>query len=210
MAAPAAGHGDRHPYESEIGGIVPATAGAGIEVRILDHDSQVELTNRSGHRVIVKGYEGEPYARLESDGPVYVNLRSPSRPLSSDRFGRTPPTGREDASASPRWSLIGEDGRLAWYDRRAHYRRRGVPDQVDDPAKRTRIRDYWIPILVGGIPARIEGSLYWTGKKGFPTGPFLALLTITGLCGLFGARMLGRLRSPGSESPGGELPQVEE
>ncbi len=177
---------------------------------MLDHDAQVELTNRSGRRVIIKGYEGEPYARVESDGPVYLNLRSPSRPLSNDRFGLTLPTGQEDATAPPRWSLVGEDGRLAWYDRRAQYRRRGVPAAVDDTAKRTQIRDYRIPLLVGGEPARIEGSLYWTGKKGFPTGPFLALLVVTGLCGLFGGWALKRMRSAGDEDPRGEPRQVEE
>jgi hypothetical protein len=193
-----------------IGGIVPAGLGAGIEVRMLDHDAQVELTNRSGHRVIVEGYEGEPYARLESNGPVYLNLRSPSRPLSNDRFGLTPPIGREDAAARPEWSLVGEDGRLAWYDRRAQYRRRGVPAAVDDAGERTRIRDYRIPLLVGDAPARIEGSLYWTGERGFPTAPFLALLVTTGFCGLFGGWALKRMRSSGSGPPEGEPRQVGE
>lgn len=180
-----------------IAGIEPAVVGAGIEVRMLDYDEQVELVNRSGRTVIVRGYEGEPYARVESGGPVFLNLRSPSRPLSNDRFGRTRPTGNEDTSAPPRWIRVGDEGRLAWYDRRSHYRGGDIPAAVEDPDERRLIRDFRIPIEVGGSSAWVAGSLYWTGKKSFPTAVFLALLVGTGVCGLFGAWALKRMREPG-------------
>lgn len=194
FAGQARGHDASHPYESVIEGISPAAAARGIEVRMLDYDSQVELTNRSGRRVVITGYEGEPYARIDADGGVYLNRRSPSLPLSADRLGRGPATGKGDASAPPEWSRIGSDGRLAWFDRRSHIRKDGVPPQVEDTSERSLIWDYRIPIEVGGSPAEIKGSLFWNGKDKFPTGLFVGLLIATGLCALFGAWALKRMR----------------
>ena len=161
---------------------------------MLDYDSQAELTSTSEEPVTVIGYFGEPYARIDPDGSVYLNMRSPSVPLSSDRLGQGPATGREDADAAPEWSRIGSDGCLAWYDKRSHYRKNGLPPEVVDSSERTLIREYRIPLRVGETPARIDGSLYWTGEDGFPTGIFVGLLIATGLCGLFGAWAWRRMR----------------
>lgn len=161
---------------------------------MLDYDSQVELTNASGSPITVIGYEGEPYARIDPDGSVWLNMRSPSVPLSADRLGQGPVSGREDASAPPEWNRIGSNGQLAWFDRRSHYRKNGLPPEVSDSSRRTLIREYRIPLRVGNVPARIEGSLYWTGEDGFPTAIFVGLLVATGLGGLFGAWAWGRMR----------------
>ena len=175
-APPAGAHEGEHAFESLISGLSPVTAGTGIEVRMLDYDEQIELINRSGKTVIVEGYAGEPYARVESEGPVWLNLRSPSLAPSNDRWGRTPPRGDEDASRPPNWVKVGDHGRLTWFDRRSHYRRPGTPPAVTDAGQRQQLWDYRIPISVGGAPAEILGSLHWTGRRSFPLAAFLALL----------------------------------
>lgn len=198
--AGAAAHGEPHLYESVITGIQPAGAAAGVTARIIDFDSQVELTNRSGKTVLVEGYEGEPYARIESGGAVFLNARSPSMAPSNDRLGRTPPTGNEDADAPPNWIRVGNEGKFAWFDRRAHYRRKGLPEVVTDEAVRTLVWSWSIPITVGHRPAAVEGDLYWLGRRPFPTGVFLVILLLTAAGGLFGAWAIRRVREEAGES----------
>ena len=206
-AVPAQAHDERHAFESSISSLEPARLGVGIQVRVLDHDSQVELTNASGRTVIVIGYEGEPYARVESAGPVFLNVRSPALPLSNDRWGRTPPTGSEDAAAPPRWVRVGDRGKLSWFDRRAQFRGSGTPARVTDPASRQKLWDYRIPLLVGDERAEIRGTLYWTGRRPFPIAVFLVLLIATAACALFGAWVLKRLNAADAPPPSGPGPQ---
>ncbi len=195
----AAAHDGSHAFASVVDGITPSPLGAGIDVRMLDADEQLELVNRSGHTVVVEGYEGEPYARITSDGPVFVNVMSPSMAPSNDRLGRTRPNGNEDASAPPRWVRVGDGGRYRWFDRRTHYRRQGVPSAVTDREERTKLWDYRIPITVGTEAAEIRGTLYWVGIASFPTALFVVMLVATAACLLFGAWVLKRLRSGDEE-----------
>lgn len=195
LAVPTAqAHDSGHDFESIISGVMPVHLGAGIELRVVDYDEQIELVNESGETVIVMGYDGEPYARVESAGSVSLNLRSPALAPNNDRWGRTEPTGSEDAAAPPHWAKVGDSGRLTWFDRRSHYRRSGVPPQVADTAARQKLRDYRIPLKVGDEPAEIRGSLYWAGRRPFPVTAFVALLIGTAGVGLFGAWTLKRLR----------------
>lgn len=192
--AAAAAHGGPHLYQSVIKGIEPPEAGRGVEVRMIDFDSQVEVINRSGKTVTVAGYEGEPYARIVSSGPVYLNARSPSMAPSNDRLGKTRPTGNEDAAAPPNWIKVGEGGRFRWFDRRTQFRKTGLPAAVTDETRRTLVWSWQIPIRVGRSPAEIRGDLIWLGRRPFPTGIFLVILFSTAACGLFGAWALKRMR----------------
>ncbi len=187
-------HGGSHSFESVVEGIAPAELADGIEVRVLDSDEQLELVNRSGRAVIVEGYDGEPYARVESAGPVYLNVRSPALHVNNDRWGATEPSRAADASAPPEWVQVGDGGRLAWFDRRIQYREQGTPAAVADPSARTKLWSYEVPITVGDRPAAIRGTLYWTGRKPFPTELLVVVLVVTGGGALLGAWMLKRLR----------------
>lgn len=195
-------HGEPHLYESVIEGVRPAGASARIEFRIIDFDSQVQLTNRSGRTVVVEGYEGEPYLRIDGDGRVFLNARSPSMAPSNDRLGRTRRTGHEDADARPNWIRVADGGSFTWFDRRTHYRRRGRPSAVTDEAERTRLWRWRIPFTVGERSAAVEGSLYWLGRRPFPTGLFLFLLLSTAGASLFGAWAIRRMRETGRVEDG--------
>ncbi|MCO5316579.1 MAG: hypothetical protein M9938_10550 [Solirubrobacterales bacterium] len=205
LPATAMAHGGPHLYESVVMGVEPPIPG--VEVRMIDFDSQVELTNRSGRTVVVEGYEGEPYARIESGGKVYLNARSPSMAPSNDRLGRTRPTGAEDPDAAPNWILVGSGGRFRWFDRRTQYRRKGLPEAVSDETARTRVWRWQIPLTIGQSPAVVEGELFWLGRRQFPTGVFLVILFSTAGCGLFGAWALRRMReAPDPEEPDDRTP----
>ena len=200
----AAAHEGSHFFESVVDGITPSRLAAGIDVRMIDADARLELTNRSGSTVVVRGYAGEPYARIASEGLVEVNVLSPSMAPSNDRLGRTPPSGNEDASAPPRWVRVGDGGRYSWYDRRTHYRGAGTPAAVSDRERRTSLWDYRVPITVGGEDASITGTLYWVGVSSFPTGLFVGMLIATAGCLLFGAWVLTRARR---DAAGGGEPE---
>ncbi len=193
--AGASAHEGRHAFESVIAGPFPERLATGIDLRVIDWDERVELVNRSGRTVVVHGVAGEPYLRIESRGPVFMNVRSPAAPLNNDRWGRTRPSGREDASAPPAWVRVGEGGRFVWFEHRAQYRPAGVPPQVTDRAEPMRIRDYRIPLTVGGEPAEIRGTLNWVGYRPFPNVAFVTLLLASAAVALFGAVTLGRLRN---------------
>ncbi len=201
-ARSAVAHDGSHAYESVVEGITPPRLATGIDVRMIDDDEQLEVTNRSGETVTVRGYWDEPYARIESAGPVFINVLSPSMALSHDRLGRTPPNGDEDAAAAPRWVRVGDGGRHRWFDRRTHYREAGTPPAVADRGKRTKLWDYRVPITVGREEAVITGSLFWVGTGSVPTVPLVILLLATAGCLLLGAHVLKGFRKGEDDADG--------
>ena len=177
-AVPAEAHKGSPNYRSTVRSVVPPVAG--LKVRVLNYDDRLELLDRTGQGVEIRGYAGEPYARLLSDGTVEVNKRSPSYYLNVDRFGdgQVPPDARNDAP--PRWDVIDKTGRFEWHDNRIHYMSKSLPNQVTDRKQRTKIFDWRIPIVVGGDPVRLRGDLYWvpSASGGVPRGALVALAAI--------------------------------
>src|SRR4051812_40753324 len=84
-AVPAEAHKGSPNYRSTVRSVVPPVPG--LKVRVLNYDDRLELLYRTGQGVEIRGYAGEPYARLLSDGTVEVNKRSSSYCLNVDRFG---------------------------------------------------------------------------------------------------------------------------
>src|SRR5215211_4262842 len=101
-ADPAAAHGgqgaERSPaanYRTSISAVTPDAEG--LEVRVREAGSRIELTNRTGKDITVSGYEGEPYLRITPNG-VFENTRSPATYLNRDRRGRAAVPATADAS----------------------------------------------------------------------------------------------------------------
>lgn len=199
LPASALAHQGNPNFRSEIDSVEPASLGKGIELEIVNFDDHVRLVNRSGKEVIVKGYDGEPYARIEADGTVSVNLNSPAYYLNEDRYADVQIPARADAKAAPDWKQVADDGTFEWHDHRSHYMGQGTPPQVKDESVETKVFDYMIPIEVGGKPARVNGTLTWvgTGSKA-PVIPFVILgLAIIAALGFWVVR-----RRRGDEDPG--------
>lgn len=199
--ATACAHEGNPNFRSEITSVEPESLGEGLQFEVINYDDHVRLANHSGKSVLIKGYDGEPYARLKADGTVEVNLNSPSYYLNDDRYGEVKVPARADVKAAPDWKQIGDDGEFSWHDHRSHYMSPSTPPQVKDESKETKIFDYTIPIEVGGRPARVNGTLTWVGNGSkAPVVPFIVLGLAIVAAIVFWLRR--RRQDDGSQEPG--------
>ena len=185
-ATPAAAHGrggDTTNYES----VITSRPAGGLRWRVLAHDLYLELENRSNQRVIVLGYQEEPYLRFEPGGAVYRNERSPAVYLNRSRDGEAPPDSA-DHEAPPRWRRVADDGTYRWHDHRIHWMGDRPPAAVRaDPDRRAVVNPWQVDFLVGGDAGRLRGELRWHPSR--PATPWIALtLVIAALGVVAGAR----------------------
>ncbi len=200
-AAPTAhAHQGNPNYRSVIDQVAPKLPG--VRLQVLSLDDRLELQNTSGKTVVVKGYQGEPYARILGDGTVQVNHNSPAFYLNNDRTstGKVPASAK--AGATPEWQIVDRAGRFQWHDHRIHWMSTIAPKQVTDKTKRTKVFDWKVPLQVGTTNASVDGTLFWagTGGGGTPVGAYagLALIALLGL----GAVVVVRRRR-GADAPVG-------
>lgn len=162
---------------SQVTEVEPATPA--VAVRVTGGDAFLEVDVRPGHRVQVLGYGDEsdrPFLRIERDGTVVGDVRSPSYHRSLDRAGRTPVPDDARADASPRWEILGRGGSHAWHDHRIH-----VTDPTASPpgsADRRHVADRWeVPLLVDGERVTVRGRLLWVPPAPWwpPAGIAIAL-----------------------------------
>jgi len=182
--APAAhAHQGNPNYRSVIDRVSPKLPG--VRLQVLSLDDRLELQNTSGKTVVVKGYQGEPYARILGDGTVQVNHNSPAFYLNSDRTstGKVPASAK--AGATPDWQVVDRAGRFQWHDHRIHWMSTIAPKQVTDKTKRTKVFDWKVPLQVGATTASVNGTLFWagTGGGGAPVAAYagLAVIALLGL-----------------------------
>jgi len=182
--APAADAHQGNPnYRSVIDRVSPKLPG--VRLQVLSLDDRLELQNTSGKTVVVKGYQGEPYARILGDGTVQVNHNSPAFYLNNDRTstGKVPVSAK--AGATPDWQVVDRAGRFQWHDHRIHWMSTIAPKQVTDKTKRTKVFDWKVPLQVGATTASVNGTLFWagTGGGGAPVAAYagLAVIALLGL-----------------------------
>jgi hypothetical protein len=182
-AAAAWGHSGNPNYRSEIRGLVPNVPG--IDIEVLNYDDRLLLTNRSGKRVLVKGYDGEPYIRIQPDGLVEVNKRSPSFYLNEDRFAQVEVPAEAKKGATPQWDEISRTGRYEWHDHRIHWMSKTKPPQVKDENKQTKVSSWRVPLQVGDRDANLTGTLRWEPTdSSAPTAAYIALGAVAVASGL--------------------------
>ena len=177
-------------YHSTITGVDPRMPG--LRFSILYGDDQVELKNRSGKTVIIKGYSGEPYLRFAPSG-IYVNIKSPAGFLNQDRYARVQVPKSASAKAKPQWEKLAGGDVWAWHDHRIHYMNPIPPPQIKAaPRKPHHVFDWKVPATENGKKFFIAGSLDYKPppKKDFPYGLVISLAALVGagLIGLFALR----------------------
>ncbi len=156
-AAAAHGGGGALGFRSEVTRITPAVSGVTAVVR--DFDDRLQLDNDTGKRLIVLGYEGEPYLAFDG-GRVYRNTRSPATYLNDDRFGDVALPPQVDPKATPQWEEVAQEEGYEWHDHRIHWMSRELPPTVrnakDEPH---HVFDWQVPVRLEGRPLVIAGSL---------------------------------------------------
>jgi hypothetical protein len=183
IAGPAAADpaGPTH-FRSSITDIVTGDEGlSDVEVEVLGGDAFLVVRATRGTQVQIPGYEGEPYARIEADGTVEVNTRSPARWLNDERFGLPDAElpAQADADAPPRWEPVGMEGEYAWHDHRIHWMSPTLPPSVDTGRDEVQQVTAWtVPLVIDGREVTIEGELDWLPgpSPALPTGALLLTL----------------------------------
>ena len=186
LASPAAAHGGPGGddpggtnYRTRILEVSPEVAG--LDIRVIEAGARLELVNDTGEEVIVRGYEDEPFLRINDDG-VFENLRSPATYLNRSRQASSAIPPEADADASSDWRLV-DTGRVArWHDHRAHWMGGDPPAVVDEPGSEHVVLPSWVvPIDIGDESVDVSGDLVWVpGSSPWPHY-LLALALAAGL-----------------------------
>jgi hypothetical protein len=174
-ATPALAHEGNPDYES----VITAVEGVeGLRAEILNGDDRLLLVNTGSAPVIVEGYDGEPYARIQPRGTVEVNERSSATYLNEERFGQVDVPAAVDPKAPPKWKAVGRNGRFEFHDHRVHWMLENKPPKVDDESKRTKIMDWKVPLRAGSTSASIDGQLFWRGRSEGVSPAIIALCAL--------------------------------
>jgi hypothetical protein len=112
-------------------------------VRIAESDQALGVTVRSGHAVVVLGYTGEPFVRINGAG-VAVNGASPTAAATGLLKGLP-----RSAGVGPGWHFRSSRRSVVWHDTRV----RGLPSSVQR-------RTWVVPIVVDGRRVRLEGEVW--------------------------------------------------
>ena len=147
-------------YQTRLKSVTPVIAG--VDVRVIEAGSRLELTNTTDEDIIVVGYQEEPYLRVGPDG-VFENRRSPAVYLNASRQGDSTIPGNADPEADPDWRKI-SDGHVArWHDHRIHWMGNQDPPAVrrDPGSSHVVIPDWTIAMRMGDRTIRATGDLIW-------------------------------------------------
>jgi hypothetical protein len=172
-------------FRSVVDSVDPPTEPVRFEV--LGGDAFLRVRADPGTTVLVPGYDSEPYLRIDADGSVWRNERSPAAHINDQRDG----TGGEfpedvDASAPPRWVRVGDGGEVAWHDHRIHWM---VPG--DPPVDQDGVVQHWtVAVVVNGSEVSVSGRLLYLDDV-FPWAVAVLLGTAVVTVAAFGGRRGG-------------------
>lgn len=156
-------------YESEVTRVDPQPVG--VTLSVAGGDSFLEVAVDLGHEVLVPGYNGEPYVRIDPDGTVWVNEDSPTPYINEDRFGGVDIPSNADGKGDPRWTRVGSGGRYAWHDHRTHWMSTDRPPNVAGDVRQV-VFPWKLPMVIDGQDVSVEGQLEWLPSRS-PAVPLL-------------------------------------
>lgn len=156
-------------YRSVVTGVEPDPTGVTIEV--IGGDAFLSVAIADGHSILVEGYFGEPYLRIDPDGSVWLNTLSPARYINQDRYGLSGVPDFADADASPEWERVGDGGAFAWHDHRIHWMSYDMPPTIAGDRAQS-VFPWTLTIWIDGVETEIHGELIWFPSVN-PFGPLL-------------------------------------
>ena len=198
-------------YRPVLGSVVsalssPAQPQPGVFVAMVPGPRPALLVqNQSKGAVVVRGKQGEPFARIGRRG-VQVNLKSPTH--QEDQRSKGASSGATaDPAAAPRWRRVDEAPRYLWFDARAHYAPGQPPDAIANRRSRTVLKRWTVPLESSAGPTAIQGTTSWVPKPR-PATPVdrtsVTALIVIGLATVVGlvAAAVARLRRTRAGAPG--------
>ncbi len=156
-------------YRSVVNTVDPPPSGVAVDV--VGGDAFLSVAASPGHTVEIPGYFGEAYLRIDEEGRVWWNQRSPARYINRDRYGISGVPDTADPRAEPEWEQIGSGGTFAWHDHRIHWMSADLPPTIG--GDRAEIVFPWtVSITIDGVETEIRGELLWFPSTN-PIGPIL-------------------------------------
>ena len=153
----------------------------GLEVRIVEAGSRIQVENRTGVELIVLGNKTppEPYLRIGPEG-VFQNRLSPATYINASRDGEDPPESASDAKSDEvDWEKVSSEPVARWHDHRIHWMAPVNPPQVRSaPGKRHVVIPEWVvPMRLGAETVEAKGELVWEpGPSALPWYGLVVLL----------------------------------
>ncbi|HZQ79868.1 MAG TPA: hypothetical protein VFE55_21240 [Acidimicrobiia bacterium] len=164
-AAPASAHSvsgvSATNFHTHLKSVTPPVPG--LEVKVVEAGSRLQVTNHSGTEVVVLGYRDEPYLRIGPEG-VFQNRLSTATYLNQTRKGRQPPPSAENAKPGETdWQKISSEPVARWHDHRIHWMLATNPPQVQaNPGKRQTVIPEWVVTMKQGSQTiAVKGDLVW-------------------------------------------------
>ncbi len=173
-------------YRSQVVEIDPAVPG--VRFSVAGGDAFLEVSTSPGHSILVPGYFGEPYLRIDPDNRVWVNVASPAHYINRERYGDVSIPDEASAESPPSWELVNENGTYAWHDHRTHWMSEDLPPTVAGDVEVT-VFPWELSIVVDGIDTAVRGELIWLPSKS-PAAPILAGIIVLLPLALLGTRSL--------------------
>lgn len=151
----------------------------GLEVKVVESGSRIEVTNKTGTEIIVLGYKDEPYLRIGPDG-VFENRLSPATYINKSREGQEPTEAARNAKVGDtEWAKISSEPLARWHDHRIHWMSPNDPPEARaEPGKRHVINAEWVvPMKHGAETVSVKGDLIWEpGPSALPWYVLIAVL----------------------------------
>jgi hypothetical protein len=154
-------------FQTTLRSVEPAVPG--LEVKVVEAGSRLEVENRTGQELVVIGYKDEPYLRIGPDG-VFENRLSTTTYISRSRKGGKPPEFAEKAKVGDTdWAKVSSEPIARWHDHRIHWMGNpaGPPEVRNDPDKRHVIKmspkepQWSVPMRIGAQEIAAKGDLVW-------------------------------------------------
>lgn len=158
-AAPAYAHGGQ--FVTVVTSLAPAFPGvSAVSTRDGEHFT---LTSNGPEALVVTGYFGEPFLRIDATG-VWKNRLSPTAYDDSEE-PQIPPVD-VSVTARPQWVHLGAQHQYTWHDHRTHWMSSVMPSEVQsDPDHGHLIRTWTIPVTYAGKPGAINGTLTYVADN---------------------------------------------